>query len=163
MAVAKKVKKCKDCPALPLPPANRADRVPGVRYRPKKDLDAPFPGPRCYFCNKARERKVKASAHARYIEKTYNITYEFYLALYDLQGGKCYVCVRATGESKKLAVDHDHKCCPGSTSCGECVRGLLCKPCNQDVLGHLRDEIAAFERGISYLKNPPAERLRMVS
>jgi Recombination endonuclease VII len=27
-------------------------------------------------------------------------------------------------------VDHDHNCCPGAYSCGQCVRGLVCKPCN---------------------------------
>ncbi|MGH7867573.1 MAG: endonuclease domain-containing protein, partial [Candidatus Dormibacteraceae bacterium] len=32
----------------------------------------------------------------------------------------------------------------------------LCKPCNRDVLGHLRDDPAALQRAIDYLTNPPA-------
>lgn len=163
MAAKKKVRKCKDCPSLPLPPSNPADRVSGVRYRPKKDLDAPYRGPRCYHCNLAETRRIKKANHERYVGKTYGLPPGMYAALYKLQNGKCYICLRATGKSKNLAVDHDHSCCPGSVSCGKCVRGLLCKTCNHDVLGHLRDEIAALERAIDYLRNPPARRLQIAA
>lgn len=30
----------------------------------------------------------------------------------------------------RLVVDHDHNCCPGVHSCGQCVRGLICHQCN---------------------------------
>lgn len=36
------------------------------------------------------------------------------------------------------------------------MRGLLCKPCNRNVLGHLRDEVQALMRAIDYLTTPPA-------
>jgi len=36
----------------------------------------------------------------------------------------------ACQEAEWLQVDHDHSCCPGETSCGKCVRGLLCSKCN---------------------------------
>jgi hypothetical protein len=68
-----------------------------------------------------------------------------------VQGGRCYICRRATGARKRLAVDHDH-------TTGE-VRGLLCSTCNFKVIGHLREEVAAFERCIEYLTNPPARQV----
>jgi hypothetical protein len=52
-----------------------------------------------------------------------------------LQGGLCALCGRA---SLHLQVDHDHRHCPGSTGCRQCVRGLLCGTCNS-ALGQLGD------------------------
>lgn len=37
-------------------------------------------------------------------------------------------------------VDHDHHCCPGASSCGKCVRGLLCWHCNA-AAGLLGDDL----------------------
>jgi hypothetical protein len=89
------------------------------------------------------------------VAKQYGLTQEQYTALWELQGGKCYTCRRNAAR----CVDHDHACCPGKTSCGECVRGLLCNPCNKGVLGHLRDSVEALERTIEYIQNPPAKAL----
>ena len=33
-------------------------------------------------------------------------------------------------------IDHDHSCCPGSTSCGMCIRSPLCMACNI-LIGHM--------------------------
>lgn len=38
----------------------------------------------------------------------------------------CELC----GSEENLSIDHDHACCPGSYSCGKCVRGVLCSECN---------------------------------
>lgn len=119
---------CKDCPE-------------GSR-RP-----APHPGPRCYTHHKARLKAAREAAHGRRIGERYGLTPEQYKALYEAQGGVCYICQRATGKRKKLAVDHDHKT--------GYVRGLLCSPCN-NILAHLRDSQDAARRIYDYLELPPA-------
>ncbi len=81
----------------------------------------------------------------------FGITSEEYFAILEAQGGVCALCNRATGASKRLAVDHDHRT--------GLIRGLLCSTDNAKVLGHARDEIEFFERCIDYLTNPPAFRV----
>jgi hypothetical protein len=107
------------------------------------------PGPRCATCHRERKAALKGAAHARRILKTYGITYDQYWALYEAQGGVCYICQRAKGITKKLAVDHDH-------ATGY-VRGLLCTTCNK-FIGHLRDDPDAGWRVGDYLFDPPAFR-----
>jgi hypothetical protein len=132
------VKRCKDCP-------------PGSRRRA-----APHPGPRCATHHRARLAEVSEESHARHIGRLYGITRADYERLRQVQGGLCYICRRATGKQKRLPVDHNHAT--------KEVRGLLCGPCNKGVLGHLRDDIAALQRAIDYLTNPPArEVLRRTS
>lgn len=138
-------KECVDCKA-----AGRALTRP-----------APFPGPRCYSDDIAFRKAQKKRTKAKRIEKVYGLTEEQRDALYRAQGGRCFGCRRATGASKALAVDHDHACCPGPTSCGKCVRGLLCDYCNR-TLGHYRDDPAAFDRMAGYLREWPSRRAGVV-
>lgn len=105
------------------------------------------PGPRCATCHRAVKTARKEAAWARGIKERYGITPEQYWALYRQQGDCCYICVRATGKTKRLAVDHDH-----ATGF---VRGLLCGPCNK-WLGHMRDDPNMAIRVITYLDHPPA-------
>lgn len=62
------------------------------------------------------------------------------------------------GETENLQVDHDHACCPYSRvfekssqkSCGQCVRGLLCRPCNKS-LGMLQENPRRIQGLLDYL------------
>lgn len=118
----------------------------------------PVPGNRCVTHERARKSRTRDRAWELRLIATYGITADEYWAIYDYQleankarglTGACYICGRATGKGrKKLSVDHDHET--------GFVRGLLCGPCNRDVVGHLRDDPAAFLRGASYLESPPA-------
>jgi hypothetical protein len=103
-----------------------------------------------------REAARKANLKARH-----HMTPEQYESILAFQGGACYICQRAKGKTRALAVDHDHALArarcehPHNESCEQCWRGLLCGKCN-DMLGHARDDIALFVRAIRYLQAPPA-------
>lgn len=108
----------------------------------------PWPGPRCATHHRGRKKKVSAGSWGTRIIATYDITPDEYWAIYEFQGGRCYICQRANGKFKRLSVDHDHKT--------GIIRGLLCTMCNKYTLGWARDCIEFFERAIAYLRNPPA-------
>ena len=40
-------------------------------------------------------------------------------------------------------IDHDHNCCPYTTSCGKCVRGVICSNCNK-AEGLVPDDVDAW-------------------
>lgn len=89
------------------------------------------------------------------------MTLEQYGAIQEFQGGVCFMCRRANGKTKALAVEHDHeiaKTCGHlvKQSCERCWRGLSCATCNKG-LAHARDKIEHFERVIEFLRNPPAQ------
>lgn len=69
----------------------------------------------------------------------------------DAQGGKCLICLDALGTGRDTAIDHDHSCCPNQYTCGKCIRGVLCSPCNRGI-GCLRDDPEMLQRAANYLR-----------
>lgn len=136
-----KAPECKDCKA------ERERRGEGL---PKYPRPAPYPGPRCSSHDRQKKRAAKSGAHERRVRKTYGLKPGQYWEIYVFQGGRCAICRRATGQTRALSVDHDHKT--------GLVRGELCRPCN-DMLGHGRDDPGFFVRAAQYLNNPPAKQL----
>ena len=61
----------------------------------------------------------------------YKMTLDDYDRMLEQQGGVCAVCSSPQPEGRgRFHVDHDHLCCPTDKTCGKCIRGLLCSPCN---------------------------------
>ena len=116
--------------------------------KPAPKRSANNPGPRCASHYKQVQRARKARAHETRVVNEYGLKPGQYDRIYTFQGQVCAICRRATGASRRLSVDHDHRT--------GYVRGLLCRPCN-DLLGHLRDDPRAATRINEYLGNPPAQ------
>lgn len=88
--------------------------------------------------------------------RRYGITAIQYEIMLEAQDGKCLIC-ELNGD-RVLYVDHDHSCCPGDTSCGKCIRGLLCQGCNHG-LGNFQDNTTYLANAIKYLERHMNDRL----
>jgi len=102
-----------------------------------------------------RERELRANrplAERRYREqKRYGLAAGEYEAMLLMQGGRCAICGSLPTHGSPLHIDHDHKCCAGRESCGECVRGLVCRLCNW-MLGNSQDTAYRLRAGAEYLE-----------
>lgn len=95
--------------------------------------------------------KCSSCVRSSMLLNTYGVTLEAYDDMLSSQGDGCAICgVCESPDGSSLAVDHDHACCPGPKSCGDCVRGLLCRPCNQG-LGNYADSVDRLRAAIAYL------------
>ena len=86
------------------------------------------------------------------VRKRYGLDPEKYQDLLKAQDYKCGICGSGDPGRPNWSVDHDHSCCPGKSSCGACVRKLLCIRCNAG-LGMFKDSPELLTRAISYLES----------
>lgn len=86
-----------------------------------------------------------------YLKRTHNISLDKFEAILYIQGGGCAICGSNFPGRNSFHVDHDHFCCPGEKTCGNCVRGLLCENCNHG-LGNLKDDVKILKKAIEYLE-----------
>ena len=86
------------------------------------------------------------------------LTEESFNKMLAAQNYQCAICSSPDpGGVGNFRIDHDHSCCPGSSSCGDCVRGLLCNGCNS-ALGHMKDDPERLIRAAAYLGGLIEER-----
>ena len=83
-------------------------------------------------------------------EKRFGLEPGGYMRMLEEQGHKCAICAAPFDPERRLGVDHDHGCCDGRDSCGECVRGLLCGRCNLG-LEQFRDDPSRLRSAADYL------------
>lgn len=75
----------------------------------------------CTSCRKAYAGQINR----------HNMSTEWALRL--INATECENCrtrLFGVGSRHSGVVDHDHKCCPGAASCGDCIRGIICAKCN---------------------------------
>jgi hypothetical protein len=129
-----------------------ADRKAAALFSSKREYDINY---RAKKKAKAKGRKVNTS----HLWTHFRMTAEDYDAILESQGGGCAICGAPgdayedcyVGGARRLAVDHDHACCPGSRSYGDCNRGLLCHGCNIG-LGSFQDTPSRMLSAIKYLE-----------
>lgn len=110
---------------------------------------------RCRTCSAAYRQAQK-----------YGLTIARVNAILRVQDDACAICGENPGDAGMEGVsywqiDHDHACCDRAGSCGECVRGLLCKSCNMWGVAwyeRLPEERRDWPRMNAYLADPPAQR-----
>lgn len=111
---------------------------------------------RCRLCQAkiAVETRDAVAIRAYHLKTNYGLTVEEYDELLQKQGGVCAICSNPP-KAQSLHVDHDPKCCPRTRgkqgtikTCGKCIRGLVCYPCN-GLLGKI--ENGYLDKFYSYL------------
>lgn len=118
--------------------------------------------PACKACvnayNRLRETEQQRQRwnHAAHLRHSTGVDEPTYAELLAAQGGVCAICEKPNANGRRLSVDHDHRCCPGSArmsggQCGKCVRGLLCGRCNS-ALGMVYDDPALLRKLAEYIE-----------
>ncbi|MFF0432390.1 endonuclease domain-containing protein [Streptomyces sp. NPDC004327] len=92
--------------------------------------------------------------------RKFRMTEDAYAELLELQGNGCAICGVAHPDDSIWHIDHDHACCPvdATITCGKCIRGLLCPPCNTRALAwyeRLPVGLRTFDLLNNYLNSPP--------
>lgn len=105
---------------------------------------------------RARNRGAKGLQYS--LKYKYGMTPEQYTQMLAAQGGCCYLCSEPLDLDKprKIHVDHDHSCCRGVRSCGKCIRGIACEPCNKGI-GAFGDAPERMRRAADRLEAAQAE------
>jgi hypothetical protein len=109
--------------------------------------------------NGTLETKIKPRKDGIYYYKgkavhtrDYQLMYKYKISLDEFKARSingCELC--GDNPERSLHVDHDHKCCDGLITCGNCVRGIVCSGCNKI--------IDKYETGLIRVDHPLLEKV----
>ena len=147
------IRLCKDCGIFP-----SSEEEMKNKFVKDKTLKIGYSN-LCKSCNSKRVQEhaeknpeMFKKRTRRYKISQYGISYEKYQEILLKQNNSCAICkINFNNIKNNPHIDHDHSCCPDKTSCGKCVRGLLCKKCNL-FLGLATDDIMFLDNAIKYLR-----------
>jgi len=143
---------------VPKLPTNKEERVAGQWYTSRKGFTGIWDG-RHQLIDYEREKKrvrlkerkrrlnpeYRFRAKCKWLYRTYGLTQESYIAMFEKQQYKCGICGGEIIPHTRLShVDHNHET-------GQ-VRGILCHPCNLG-LGFVEKDGGKFrDRCVTYLR-----------
>ncbi|HKY58350.1 MAG TPA: endonuclease VII domain-containing protein [Aeromicrobium sp.] len=128
--------------------ARNRDRILAAKRTPEGRAKANAQAREYHARNRER---LNAQRRARHIESRYGLTEEAFEAMLAAQGGACAIC-HMSDPPRGWHIDHDHACCATpARSCGQCVRGILCGPCNKG-LGTFQDSPDLLRQAARYLE-----------
>lgn len=88
----------------------------------------------CNYTNRREWNKANPERNtAQRLYAKYRLRPEELQELLDLRDNKCEICSKEFTTRASYHIDHDHSCCFGAKSCGQCIRGILCAGCNTKV------------------------------
>jgi hypothetical protein len=91
---------------------------------------------------KKHKEKIKRYGRKWSIKKTYNLSYEDWLKIWESQNGKCAICGELFVKPSDAHTDHNHKIYK--------IRGLLCRNCNI-AIGLFKDNPELTIKATEYL------------
>lgn len=138
------------------PPGPKRDPTkPYSKFRPPKARELATHCGRGHEYTEKNTRPCKtcgAERQRQYRPKAKGLTTERVAEMLEEQNYCCAICFDPFPVEglRRYDIDHDHICCPGERTCGKCVRGLLCRPCNRG-LGGFRDNTKFLQSAMDYL------------
>lgn len=118
----------------------------GNPFKPIRKHEYHKPGEQCPVCGRTAVTSHACKTHYQILLK-YKISVDDLLRFLSLP---CAICGDTTAPKH---IDHDHECCTGPTTCGQCIRGVLCGNCNIG-LGMFRNNKNFLRRAADYVSLP---------